>query len=79
MFQSDQFISLKAPLLDLLLKRDDLLLEEIVIWDNLIKWCLAQHSNISQDPTQWNNEEIIIMEKAIHRFIPLIIIKSIYF
>jgi hypothetical protein len=51
------------------LKRDDLLLDEIFIWDNLIKWCLAQHSNISQDSTQWNNEEITIMERTIHKFI----------
>ncbi|EXX75599.1 hypothetical protein GLOIN_2v1769286 [Rhizophagus irregularis DAOM 181602=DAOM 197198] len=72
LFNSDKFINLKSPLLELLLKRDDLLLDEIVIWDNLIKWCLAQHSNISQDPTQWNNEEITIMERTIHKFISLI-------
>ncbi|GBC17668.1 hypothetical protein GLOIN_2v1474815 [Rhizophagus irregularis DAOM 181602=DAOM 197198] len=72
LFKSDQFISLKAPLLELFLKRDDLLMDEIIIWESLIKWCLAQHTNISQDPTQWNKEEIIIMERAIHRFIPLI-------
>ncbi|GBC17675.2 BTB/POZ domain-containing protein [Rhizophagus irregularis DAOM 181602=DAOM 197198] len=72
LFKSDKFISLKAPLLELLLKRDDLSLDEIIIWDSLIKWCLAQHTNISQDPTQWNKEEITIMERTIHRFIPLI-------
>ena len=72
LFNTDKFISLKAPLLELLLKRDDLSLDEIVVWDNLIKWCLAQHSNISQDATQWNKEEITIMERTIHRFIPLI-------
>jgi hypothetical protein len=72
LFNSDKFISLKAPLLELLLKRDDLSLDEIVVWENLIKWCLAQHSNISQDVTKWNNEETTIMERTIHRFIPLI-------
>ncbi|EXX76916.1 hypothetical protein GLOIN_2v1872262 [Rhizophagus irregularis DAOM 181602=DAOM 197198] len=72
LFNSEEFINLKPALLELLLKRDDLLSDEIVIWDNLIKWCLAQHPNISQDPTQWNNEEIKIMEKEINKFIPLI-------
>ncbi|GBC03101.1 hypothetical protein RclHR1_00050009 [Rhizophagus clarus] len=72
LFSSNKFISLKSPLLDLLLKRDDLLLDEIVIWDYLIKWCQNQHSNISQDPAQWNNEEITIMERTIHKFVPLI-------
>ena len=36
LINSDKFISLKAPLLELLLKRDDLSLDEIVVWDNLI-------------------------------------------
>jgi hypothetical protein len=72
LFSSYKFISLKPPLLELLLKRDDLTLDEIVIWDNLIKWCFAQHSSISQDPTQWNNEEITIMERTIHKFVSLI-------
>jgi hypothetical protein len=72
LFRTDKFISLKPPLLELILKRDDLLLDEIVIWDNLIKWCIAQHSNISQDPTKWNNEEITIMERTIHKFISLV-------
>src|SRR3954452_7176217 len=72
LLNSDKFISLKAPLLELLLKRNDLLLKEIVIWDSLIKWNLAQHPSIQQDVKKWNKEEIIIMERTIHRFIPLI-------
>src|SRR6266496_5766394 len=72
LFHSDKFINLKGHLLESILKRDDLLLDEIVIWDNLIKWCLTQHPNISQDPTQWSKEEITIIERTIHRFIPLI-------
>ena len=72
LFNSEKFISLKAPLLELLLKRDDLLLDEIVIWNHLIKWCFAQNSNISQDVTKWNKEEITMMGRTIHRFVPLI-------
>jgi hypothetical protein len=72
LLDSDKFIILKEPVLELLLKRDDLLLDEIVVWDNLIKWCLVQHPNISQDVTQWNKEEVTTMERAVHRFIPLI-------
>jgi hypothetical protein len=72
LINSNRFTSLKAPLLELLFKSDDLPLDEIDIWNNLIKWCQAQNSNISQDPTHWNNEEITIMERTIHKFIPLI-------
>jgi hypothetical protein len=72
LFNPDKLFSVKAPLLELLLKRDDLLLKEIEIWDNLIKWCLAQHPSIQQDIKNWNKEEIEIMKNTLHRFIPLI-------
>src|ERR1700722_20573166 len=49
LFNSDKFINLKAPLLELLLKRDDLNLDEIIIWDRLLKWGVAQNPSISQD------------------------------
>ncbi|GBC08562.1 hypothetical protein RclHR1_08210007 [Rhizophagus clarus] len=72
LFKPDEFANLNASLVELLLKRDDLYLDEIDIWESLIKWCLAQHVYISQDPMQWNNEDITTMERTIHRFIPLI-------
>ena len=37
LFNSDKFINLKAPLLELLLKRDDLNLDEIKICEGLLK------------------------------------------
>ncbi|GBC07368.1 hypothetical protein RclHR1_07410004 [Rhizophagus clarus] len=72
LFKSDKFTNLKAPLLELLLKRDDLLSDEIDIWNSLIKWCFSQHPSIQQDVNKWNKEEIIAMERSIHKFIPLI-------
>ncbi|RIA81923.1 hypothetical protein C1645_881329 [Glomus cerebriforme] len=72
LFNSNKFINLKAPLLELLLKRDDLLLDEIIIWDSLIKWNFAQHPSIQQDVKKWNKEDITMMERTFHRFIPLI-------
>ncbi|GBC08557.1 hypothetical protein RclHR1_08210002 [Rhizophagus clarus] len=72
LFNSDKFINLKAPLLKLLLKQDDLCLHEIVIWNSLLKWGLAQNPSISKDTTKWNNEDIIVMERTLHEFIPLV-------
>ncbi|CAB4385511.1 unnamed protein product [Rhizophagus irregularis] len=51
LFDSDNFINLKAPLLELLLKRDDLNMDEIEIWDNLLK-CFADWKNISNTTTK---------------------------
>ncbi|GBC17620.1 BTB/POZ domain-containing protein [Rhizophagus irregularis DAOM 181602=DAOM 197198] len=72
LLRSDKFINLKKSLLELILKRDDLLLDEIVIWDNLIKWSFDQHPSIQKDVKKWNKEEITIMERTLHNFIPLI-------
>src|SRR5437763_3460166 len=76
LFNSDKFINLKAPLLELLLKRDDLGLDEIEIWENLLKWCFAQQ-NMTNDPTKWSKEDITKVERSLHRFIPLIRIYGI--
>ncbi|RIA86380.1 hypothetical protein C1645_740878 [Glomus cerebriforme] len=72
LFDSDKFINLKAPLLKLFLKRDDLGLDEIVVWNSLLKWSIAQNPSISQDTTKWSKENITIMERTLHGFIPLI-------
>src|SRR2546427_6687206 len=44
LFNSDKFLNLKAPLLELLLKRDDLNIDEIEIWESLLKWCFSQQN-----------------------------------
>ncbi|GBC07370.1 hypothetical protein RclHR1_07410006 [Rhizophagus clarus] len=72
LFNSDNFINLKEPLLELLLKRDDFLLDEIVIWDSLIKWSFAQNPSIQKDVKKWKKEDITIMERTLHKLIPLI-------
>src|SRR5947208_6921678 len=71
LFDSDKFIDLKAPLLELLLKKDDLNMDEIEIWENLLKWCLAQQ-NMINDLTKWGEEDITKIKNELHRFIPLI-------
>ncbi len=73
LFNTDKLIRLKAPpLLEIFLKRDDLLLDEIEIWDNLVRWSFSQHPYIQRDVKKWNKEEIVIMERTFNRFIPLI-------
>ena len=71
LFGSDKFVNLKAPLLELLLKRDDLDMDEIEIWESLLKWCFSQQ-NMKNDPAKWNKEDITKIERSLHRFIPLI-------
>ncbi|RIA86935.1 hypothetical protein C1645_807548 [Glomus cerebriforme] len=72
LFNSDKFINLPAPLLEDILKRDDLNLIEIKIWENLIKWGLAQGQKLNRDISKWNQDEISTFKRILYKFIPLI-------
>ncbi|EXX52446.1 hypothetical protein GLOIN_2v1487162 [Rhizophagus irregularis DAOM 181602=DAOM 197198] len=71
LFDSDKFINLKAPLLELLLKKDYLNVDEIVIWESLVKWSVSQQ-NLENDPTNWDKEDIIKVKRELKKFTPLI-------
>ncbi|GBC02012.1 hypothetical protein RclHR1_04410005 [Rhizophagus clarus] len=72
LINSNKFIDLEAPILEILLKRDDFALDEIIIWESLIKWSLAQNPTITQDIKKWNKNQITILDRILHEFIPLI-------
>ena len=72
LFDSEKFINLKAPLLELLLKRDDLNMDEIEIWESLLKWCFTQQNMNNNDPAKWSKDDVTNIERLLHRFIPLI-------
>ncbi|GBC03013.1 hypothetical protein RclHR1_04930010 [Rhizophagus clarus] len=78
LFESDKFTSLEEPVLKSLLERDDLRLNEIEIWDNLLKWSLVQNPSISQDITKWSCKDVEIIETTFHKFIPLMKFYEIY-
>ena len=58
-----------------LLKRDDLQVEEIDVWDCLIKWGIEQTPGLgskNSDKAKWNQENFEDLEKTLSQFIPLI-------
>ncbi|POG80919.1 hypothetical protein GLOIN_2v1797735 [Rhizophagus irregularis DAOM 181602=DAOM 197198] len=71
-FNSNKFTQLSAQLLEIILKREDLNIDEIEIWENIVKWGLAQEHNFSRDVSQWNQDDIMTFKRIICRFIPLI-------
>ncbi|RIA83593.1 BTB/POZ domain-containing protein [Glomus cerebriforme] len=72
LFNSDKFIELPVPLLEIILKRDHLNLIEIKIWENLIKWGLAQERSLNRDVSKWNQEDFNNFQRILYKFIPLI-------
>ncbi|RGB41147.1 hypothetical protein C1646_663324 [Rhizophagus diaphanus] len=69
---SKTFLSLDKEILFSLLKRDDLQIEEVVIWDYLIKWGIEQTPDLGSNRVEWNNENYKALKKTLNQFIPLI-------
>ncbi|RGB41551.1 hypothetical protein C1646_751973 [Rhizophagus diaphanus] len=65
------FSKLDKDILYYLLKRDDLQVEETVIWDYLIKWGIEQ-ADLDNNRANWDNEDYEALKKTLIRLIPLI-------
>ncbi|RIB25105.1 hypothetical protein C2G38_540578 [Gigaspora rosea] len=71
-FESDKFASIQENALVSLIKRDDLQMEEIKIWNYIIKWGIAQNPGLSSNPDDWSNEEFLALKSALKNCLPLI-------
>ncbi len=74
-FSSNDFWSLDKDMFFSLFKRDDLKIEEIIIWDSLIKWGINQIpelKNINNNRDKWTNENYEDLKNTLKNFIPLI-------
>src|SRR5437763_971971 len=68
---SSTFEILLRYVFDIILKRDDFDIDdEIIIWENLLKWACGQNPAIQQEINKWNKNEFTVMERRISRFIP---------
>jgi len=72
LFNSAKFVNLPAPLLEIILKRDDLTLDEIEIWKNLLKWGLSQEKSLNENVSKWRQEEFNVFKRILYKFIPLV-------
>ncbi|RHZ60540.1 hypothetical protein Glove_352g41 [Diversispora epigaea] len=71
-FDAEDFTSLQESALVSLLKRDDLQLEEVIIWEYIIKWGIAQNSTLPVDLKEWNKENFTILKTTLQQCLPLI-------
>ncbi|CAG8709369.1 4703_t:CDS:2, partial [Ambispora leptoticha] len=72
-FEANDFLSLEKSILVSMLKRDDLGMDEIEIWNSIIKWGKGNTLNLPEKPvTEWNSENFVALEKTLHQCIPLI-------
>jgi len=73
LFKSTKFLSFNPSILEIILKRDDFYINnEIIIWENVLKWACGQYPVIQQDTNKWSKNEFTVMERRLSRFILLI-------
>ncbi|GBC40959.2 BTB/POZ protein [Rhizophagus irregularis DAOM 181602=DAOM 197198] len=71
-FKSLDFTSISEKSLISLIKRDDLKIDEVKIWDYVLKWGLAQNSSIISDPATWSDNEFNMMNITLQNCLPFI-------
>ncbi|EXX62532.1 hypothetical protein RirG_160870 [Rhizophagus irregularis DAOM 197198w] len=71
-FKSLDFTSLPEKSLVQLIKRDDLQMKEIDVWEHVLKWGLAQNPTLLPDPNTWSDDDFKTMENTLQHCLPLI-------
>ncbi|RHZ61183.1 hypothetical protein Glove_349g86 [Diversispora epigaea] len=69
-FENSDFISLPESTLVSLLKRDDLQLEEIKIWDYVIKWGISRNPTLPKNLVAWNKENFLTLKITLQQCLP---------
>ncbi|GBC05949.1 hypothetical protein RclHR1_06520005 [Rhizophagus clarus] len=72
LFNSSYFLSLAKSTLLEFIGRDDLDIEEVEIWENLIKWACDQIPKIDRDVNQFTQSDLKELGNRLKDFIPLI-------
>ncbi|UZO05046.1 uncharacterized protein OCT59_025407 [Rhizophagus irregularis] len=55
-----------------LIKRDDLQMKEIEVWEHVLKWGLAQNPTLLPDPNTWSDDDFKTMENTLQHCLSLI-------
>jgi hypothetical protein len=71
-FKSFDITLLSENSLISLIRRDDLQMKETEIWENVLKWGLAQNPTLISDPDTWTDDDFKAMEKTLQDCLPLI-------
>ncbi|RHZ87302.1 hypothetical protein Glove_37g55 [Diversispora epigaea] len=71
-FDGSDFTSLSEFALISILKRDDLQMKEIKIWDCVIKWGITQNPNLPINLEEWTNKNFFALKTTLQKCLPLI-------
>ncbi|RHZ52949.1 hypothetical protein Glove_454g8 [Diversispora epigaea] len=71
-FESEDFTSVQETTLISILRKDDLQLEEIKIWDYVIKWGIAQNPTLPRNLEEWSEENFKTLKTTLRQCLPFI-------
>ncbi|KAG9296960.1 hypothetical protein G9A89_003674 [Geosiphon pyriformis] len=71
-FSSDEFTSVEKDILLALLQRNDLEMEEVDLWNHVIRWGAAQTQDLENWCGQWNEDGFSKLHDILEDFIPLL-------
>ncbi|RHZ86495.1 hypothetical protein Glove_50g71 [Diversispora epigaea] len=71
-FENSDFASLPESALISLLKRDELQMEEVKIWDYVIKWGISQNPTLPVNLEEWSKENFLTLKITLQQCLPLI-------
>ncbi|GET64899.1 hypothetical protein GLOIN_2v1779084 [Rhizophagus irregularis DAOM 181602=DAOM 197198] len=71
-FKSLDFTSLPENSLISLIKRDDLQMKEIEIWEHVLRWGLEKNPTILSDLTTWSDDDFNMMGNTLQNCLPLV-------
>src|SRR5256885_17038769 len=71
-FKSLDFASIPEKSLVSLIQNDNLQLNEVQVWEYVLKWGLAQNPKLSSDPSSYSKDDFNALKDTLHQCIPLI-------
>ncbi|GES84534.1 hypothetical protein GLOIN_2v1868421 [Rhizophagus clarus] len=70
--ESFEFTSLSEKSLISLIKRDDLQMKEIEVWEHVLKWGLAQNPTLISEPDIWTDDDFVTMKNTLRQCLPFV-------
>lgn len=71
-FLASDFTSLPENLLREILVRDDIKIDEVELWNYLLKWGLDKNSSLKSDPSLWSPDDVELLAKTLQDCLPLV-------
>ncbi|RIB29217.1 hypothetical protein C2G38_2027897 [Gigaspora rosea] len=69
-FDSEEFITIQENALVSLISRDDLQMEEVKIWNNVIRWGIAQNPGLPSDSKNWTHGNFLALKTTLQNCLP---------